>query len=290
MKSYQQRGIVLVIVLWATVLLGVVFGSMMLITRTDIQLTRVQSNAAKAKALAEGGIYYAIALILKTSSKDLKDLNGDLGTHRFGQGTVKVRLQDEAGRVDLNKADVKLFDDLFAGAGVSDVDERQQLINRLFDWRDADDLVRVNGAEEGEYLAMDLDYGPKNAPFEVVEELLQVPGMTQELYNRVKNGLTVYSKRKEVNLDVAPSEVVDAVPGSGLEESEASPEDQGRGQGAGEAPATLERRYRGRGQGRVYTIVAEGRVADTRAQISATVSISRRARRPYTILSWYPTG
>ena len=53
--------------------------------------------------------------------------------------------------------------------------------------------LRPNGAEEAAYRAAGLPWGPKNAPFETVEELQQVLGMTADIYKRVAPSLTTYS-------------------------------------------------------------------------------------------------
>src|SRR5882672_7761736 len=52
-----------------------------------------------------------------------------------------------------------------------------------------------NGAEDADYAAAGLAYGAKDAPFAMTEELLQVPGMTRELFDRVAPDITVYSPR-----------------------------------------------------------------------------------------------
>lgn len=282
----RQKGVVLVIVLWATVLLGILFGSMMLTTRTNIQLTQIQRNAAQARALAEGGVYYAILILLNTPDIGKLTASGGVGAYRFGPGTVSLKIQDEAGRIDLNRADNQLFDDLLASVGVGD-DQRLGLIDKLQDWRDGDDQKRLQGAEKAQYEAMGLAYGPKDAPFEAVEEILQIPGMTRALYKRIRPALTVHSRRKEVNLEVAPPVVLKAVPGLDYQSFDQEQEEQAQELAPGELMPRLEQRYAGRSKGRVFSIAALGDVSGTKAQVSAAVTISRNPWRPFTILSWY---
>jgi general secretion pathway protein K len=57
-----------------------------------------------------------------------------------------------------------------------DPDQAESLADAIADFRDADNLKHLRGAEEPEYRAAGLAWGPKNAPFQTVEELQQVLG------------------------------------------------------------------------------------------------------------------
>ena len=69
----------------------------------------------------------------------------------------------------------------------------QSLADAIADFRDADNLPRLRGAEEAQYRDAGLVWGPKNAPFQTVGELQQILGMTAEIYRRVAPDLSVYS-------------------------------------------------------------------------------------------------
>lgn len=51
----------------------------------------------------------------------------------------------------------------------------------IIDWRDADSTPTAGGAENEYYMSLSDPYACKNAPFETVEELLMVRGVTREL-------------------------------------------------------------------------------------------------------------
>ncbi len=63
----------------------------------------------------------------------------------------------------------------------------------IVDFRDPDNFVRPHGAEVAEYRTASLSWGPKNAPFDGTEELQQVLGMTNEIYERSAAHLTAFS-------------------------------------------------------------------------------------------------
>jgi general secretion pathway protein K len=82
----------------------------------------------------------------------------------------------------------------------------------ILDWRDEDDLERVNGAEEDAYLAAGMGIGPANRPFMMAEELLQVIGMQYEFFRKLEPGITVYSRAAEPDPAFAPVEALMALP------------------------------------------------------------------------------
>ncbi len=137
----------------------------------------------------------------------------------FGGGRVSVSIQDEDGKIDLNTAPDELLRGLFLSVGL-DGDASAALVDAIADFRDEDDLHRLNGAEDRDYADAGLSYGAKDAPFEAVAELQQVIGMTRELYQRVAPALTVYSGRRGIDPRVAPREALLALRGIGSEEVE----------------------------------------------------------------------
>jgi len=85
------------------------------------------------------------------------------------------------------------------------------------DWRDANDLARVNGAESEYYLKLPIPYRPRNGNLQHVSELLQIRGITPEIYfgHDDKPGLvdlvTVRSRGVTININTASKLVLQAV-------------------------------------------------------------------------------
>jgi len=86
------------------------------------------------------------------------------------------------------------------------------LADAIQDWRDADTLKRPRGAEAPEYEAAGLTYKPANAPFQSVEELRLVLGMTPALYQQLAPLITIYSRQAGINSQIASRDVLRAVP------------------------------------------------------------------------------
>ncbi len=209
----RHRGVALIIVLWITVLLAVVVGSYLLLARTESLQARNLVDAARARAAAEAGIHRA-AVELR---------NPDLESRWLGDGRpyvfeldgieVEVRLRDETGLVDINLADETLLSQLLEFNTDLEEPARQALVQAILDWRDPDDLPRLQGAERDEYEAAGLPYGPRNAPFDTVAELQQVLGMNWRLYQQLEPVITVHSGRPSVNPAFAPAQVLQMLPG-----------------------------------------------------------------------------
>jgi general secretion pathway protein K len=211
MRLGDQRGIALVAVLWVVAILALVAAVFMREARTEIALTRNLAEEAKAEALAEAGVNRAILVLLGLDETIPWRIDGTAFAFDYGGGTVRVSLQDEGGKIDLNRAGDAVLQGLFTSVGVGQ-DAAQHLVDAIADFRDADGLRHLNGAEDAEYAKAGLPYDAKDAPFAATEELLQVFGMTPELYARVAPYVTVYSPRRDVNLATAPAAVLKALP------------------------------------------------------------------------------
>jgi general secretion pathway protein K len=99
---------------------------------------------------------------------------------------------------------------LFTSAGIRD-DAASALVDAIGDWRDADDLKRLNGAEADDYRSAGYPYGPRNAAFESVDELGQVLGMNDALLERVRPALTIFFRRSQFDPATAPRAALEAL-------------------------------------------------------------------------------
>ena len=228
-RAHGQRGLALVTVLWVLMLLALIAASFTRTTRLEINLTRNLIENAKAEALADAGVYRAVLGLMDPNEATRWKADGRVYTFRLGGesedadedadedeaqggGVVKITIQDEIGKIDLNRAQDELLQSLFELAGLGP-DEAAALVDKIVDFRDPDDLVRLNGAEDKDYAAAGLPWDAKDAPFEAVEELQQVLGMDMDLYRRIAPALSVFSRRPGFNPHFAPSEVLMALPG-----------------------------------------------------------------------------
>ncbi|MDP3979062.1 MAG: type II secretion system protein GspK [Pseudomonas sp.] len=232
----RGSGVALVGVLWLLVLLSLIALNLSTGSRTELQLAGNARLAASARHVAEAGVNWGVWSLLQANTAGwLAD--GSVRSLELDGVSVEVALFDEQGKIDLNEADPQLLVGLFESVGL---DEKAALAqaDAILDWRDEDDLLRPAGAEEEQYRAAGL-LGPANQPFEQVEELRQVLGMSEALYQQVLPALTLFSNKAEVNPMVAPREVLLALPGLRPESIDSYIEERRRKYALGERPPLL---------------------------------------------------
>ena len=82
-----------------------------------------------------------------------------------------------------------------------------EIADSILDWRDDDATPQSLGAEDFYYQGLELSYESKDAPFEVLAELLLVKGVTAEVFQGLEPFVTIYTDGK-VNVNTAPREVL----------------------------------------------------------------------------------
>ncbi len=111
-------------------------------------------------------------------------------------------LTDEEGKININKASQQVLKNLFEKVAQVEPEEADAIADSIIDWRDEDDVAHKNGKEDDYYRSLEHPYHCKNSDFEVNEELLEVGGVTPEMFNKIKNYITVYGEGA-VNVNTA---------------------------------------------------------------------------------------
>ena len=197
-----ERGFVLISVMLAMTLLAVVATEFAFSMRLEASMVRSYRDSVLAAHLAEGGVQQAIREVLSGAQIAALDEDGQLVFYRalpgqttperlpllprtrvpLGPGAFSYRITDEAARLDINASTPARLGRLLDAL---DVEPRQRdIINdSLQDWRDRDEVHRLNGAEsEDVYLRLPLPYRSRNGNLQDASELRQIRGVSQELY------------------------------------------------------------------------------------------------------------
>jgi type II secretory pathway component PulK len=130
----------------------------------------------------------------------------------FGDARYALLLRDVGAALNLNDADEEMLRNFFSQGMDMDWAEADELAQAILDWRDEDDLPRINGGEREEYLDAEALVLPPNRDFAELDELRHVKGMTPELYVRAAPFLTLIGDGR-VNVNSAPEAVLRALPG-----------------------------------------------------------------------------
>jgi general secretion pathway protein K len=201
--SRDERGWALVSVLWVVSMLAMLAAATQVLTVTSWKTESRAYRATQAQALLDAAVAQAAAGIASPNINDRWPVDGTARDVRFDGNPIKVAVQDELGRIDLNMADGSLISQLLAATGM-DLDKAQALTDKILDWRDSSGLRRLHGATVADYQAAGYSYHPRGGPFRRVDELNLVMDMTPALYARIAPALTVYSHSPSLDANTAP--------------------------------------------------------------------------------------
>ncbi len=274
-------------VIWAIGLLSCIAVSLLWSGDVSYQLVRNVTETAQLEATVEAAINRAVLGLIDPRYDQRWRVDGVAQEFSFAGARIRVAIQDELGRIDLNHADGALLIALFQSAGLNS-SAASGLVDKILDWRDSSGLKRLNGAASQDYRAAGFPYGPRNGPFQSLDELMLVMDMTPELFRRVEPALTVYSGRQFIDPQFAPPEALLALPTMNTDAA-ASVLAARSNQANGSA-------YAGTRAGIIDPIVPlRGRAFTIRADISKStgtlsrevvVRITDNPSQPYWVLSW----
>ena len=186
-------------VLWVITILTVVVLEFSFAMRTEVNITKNFKDELQLYAIAQGGVQRAIAeLILKHDAR-VQQLRKTMKTEevtpekkewvpdgrpyalQFDQGECELRIMSEAGKININTISEMTLRKLIGNLGLEG-ESRDVVVDSILDWRDPDDLYRINGAENDYYQSLKEPYHCKNGNLDSIEELLLVRGVTPELF------------------------------------------------------------------------------------------------------------
>lgn len=195
----NSRGVALIMVLWVITILTVVVLEFSFAMRTEVNITKNFKEELQLYAIAEGGVQRAIAeLILKHDTR-AQQLRKTMKTEevapekkewvtdgrpyplQFAQGECELRIMSESGKVNINIVSEMTLRKVIGNLGLEG-EKRDVVVDSILDWRDPDDLYRINGAENEYYQSLKEPYRCKNGNLDSIEELLLVRGVTPDLY------------------------------------------------------------------------------------------------------------
>lgn len=206
----RQSGAALLMVLWTFAVISVLAGEFARAMREEAQSTLNYKNETIAHYTAIAGLNEALLAIVANNGKLDTVESGATGEHeldeekeskrdrairrlvlgrgdwvdgRFDGTPYQVRVFDETGKISLNSEalDETNLPIILENLGI-DEDTANVVSDSILDWRDDNDTHRTNGAEDDYYESLGRPYPAKDGPFDAVEELLLVRGVTREMF------------------------------------------------------------------------------------------------------------
>jgi general secretion pathway protein K len=231
----KQKGFIVVLVLSMVGLLAVLLLGFNYKSRANLLAAGDFQQSQQALNCARAGLNIAIAAIRDSedilTNKKLANLFSEQTAFPVGAGNCSITVTDETGKLNVNlltgkdgKLNRARIDQLLR---LIDLLNRQEpglshigygLVPAIIDWMDTDDEVTClafvkgenSGAESDYYAGLEPPYRCRNKPLDTTQELLLLKGVTPEVFNRIRDYVTVKGDGK-VNINSAPKLVIESL-------------------------------------------------------------------------------
>jgi general secretion pathway protein K len=207
-KPRSESGFILVVVLWILAALAALASTYSVYVGNAAFATQVNDDRLRIRNAISSGIELTVYQLLAAPDK-ARPPQGAF-TIPLARSTIDVTFISESARVDLNAAPKSMLEGLFAAVGV-DRSQAASFADRVIGWRKKADPGGQNSEVEA-YKQAGFDYAPRQAPFQNVLELPLVLGLPPYVVERILPLVTVYSGHPEIDIRVAPAEVLAALP------------------------------------------------------------------------------
>lgn len=324
-----ERGIALVIVLWTLVILALLTLGFTASSRTETRVAATGAEQVRLRALLRGGVELAAFAMADAQAGNADGKRPDDRAWRadgtaypaeIDDGRLVIRIRDEAGRIDLNRADAETLQRLIAAVLKETPDAAPALAQAIMRQRGGDAARKATDDAQGSPpRAGRRDRGPSplaaaqsapgqpgndaspqpptgRRPFQSREELRLVPDMPRAVANALMPYVTVLSPSDKVSPAAADVPVLLALPGMTRGQAEAVVRARKARPAptmerlAGMLPASLKDRLRTT-TGPIYAMTIEAETQrGSRGRVEAVIWIGADADTFYRILDWRETG
>lgn len=253
----DQRGFALVLVIAILSVLALLAAAIAVETRSTALGARSRLEIIQARTLADSGVTIAIMRLLGRDEASRWQADGLVHEEPYGNSSIRITIEDEAGKIDLNNAPKELIAGLlgeFAGA-----DPASALSNAIFERR-ASFAATPQGTGRFYTGGVISFQSLARLPFADVSELRLIPGMNAQLYEQLSPYVTVYSQSPMLNRQTASRVALLAIPNVTAGDVDALIASRGVADRVAPAQLSAFARYTRIGDLQAATIVAEARL------------------------------
>ena len=268
-RSDPRRGMVLVAVLWSISLLSALAMAASVTFRGFAGVMSVERDRVQADALLTAGLEMAAGIIDGPRDAPLAEIETSV---TLGTGAVRLRLNDEGGRIDIGRAPLELVASMLRSVGAPQAaanDVARRIVERRKSGRPANTATAA-------------------PPFADIAQLASIPGMSPDWIAALAPLATVFGG-ETVNPLTAPPGVIAALPGLDANRIDAFLKARRGGTNADAlvqmiAPA---QRYLSVRPWRVASIDLNARLASGYASAArAVIVVLPQDSQPYRVLVW----
>lgn len=223
-ETRRSAGVVLLVVLFFALLLASGVATFLRRSTVDAMISRNRDAAARAEALARGGVRLGEALLLEDRLQEGAgaSLPLDTGIDPWAEGLdletpegarLRVRVRDTGSRLNLNalfavgeggevaaKDSAEPFLIMLLEKAIAEIPkppgeklyEPRELAGNLIDFVDSDEVRVQGGAEDAWYQEQEPPYRAPNRPLLSIDELRMVEGFDADLVEALEPYVSVY--------------------------------------------------------------------------------------------------
>jgi len=231
----ERRGFIVVVVLCMIICMAVLLLGFNYQSRSNLRVVDNFQKSTNAFNCARAGLNIAIAAIKDNddteTNKASPSLLSEENTFDIGDGSCSVTITEENAKLNINllkdkngKPNRARIDQLLRLIDLLNRDKAGYshigygLVPAIIDWIDSDDEVthlpfiknENTGAESAYYGNLETPYKCKNTPLETIEELLLVKEITQDVFESMRDYVTVYGDG-EININCASKRVIESL-------------------------------------------------------------------------------
>jgi len=226
LKASGDQGFALIIVIVIMLLVSFLASQLILQVRTELAVAHNVKMRGAGVFLAEAGIHLGLFRIM-----DKPVFNDDEELEKFREGfpyqtslsdgEIRYYVVNESGKIDLNNTNPRLLE-LFLEYLNVDPDQIAIIVDSLQDWRDADNLHRLHGAEKDTYDERTPPYSPRNGNISQPGEFFLING-TDILIGRfaADEVFTVHNRSRKINFNSLTPAMLDFLTEGDPEKKEA---------------------------------------------------------------------
>lgn len=191
----RMRGAALLWVLWILMIGTTLVVIGLQVSASNSAYASLARRHSQANALADAGLALAVWRLDARSGLETRwQIDNAPQMQRIGNADVAIRITDEAAKIDLNLASEALLAAYFKACGQADT-VSEALAGAIVDYRDNDSqpsgLYGAEVARTRELAWRD----PANHPFQAVDELANVLGISDDVLTHCLDDLSIHAGR-----------------------------------------------------------------------------------------------
>lgn len=183
-----ERGYAMVAVVAGIAAMAAIAVTLTRYTAATLDTVEAETGHAQLSAATDAGIGMALDGLLRQGPEGGWSIDGSVHRERFGAATLAIRIDDERGKIPLNRLDDEQALHLAEVLGLSG-EAAETARDSLLDWIDDDDDPHDHGAEQDWYTPRGITI--RNGNLQSVEELGQIRGFTPAMAARLADVATV---------------------------------------------------------------------------------------------------